>query len=248
MDSKLPKKLSTYEPCKESTVEFRFETDIPSDAIIGIVFGKLKDRYQGPKELPIMQLPKNIRDNDINLLYAPHYIMENEIYQINIGPKVFAIISKMPYIGWRDYSTEIGKILGTLDESDLFREITRVGVRYINFFESSHDILNPKNINLSIETPFDENNSNSTYTTLIKFENFSNLLKIQTDCSIIMQNKNFNGSIVDIDTFQNYENKKFDLTEMLDKVTEAHNVEKKIFFKLLTKNFIDEILGAEYAE
>lgn len=248
MDVKLPKRLSSYEPCKEATVELRFTSNIPSEAILGFVFQKLQDRYGPPKSLPIMQLPQNIRESDPNLKFAPYYIMENDSFQINIGPKVIAIINRAPYIGWQNYYSEIENVLTALASIPLFKTISRLGVRYINFFDQSFDMTDPRNINIHWESPFKNDSSNTSYSTLVDLKDFTSLLRLQSNSTVLLNNKQHNGTILDIDTYKNFPNTGYDNEIFQELIQQAHLVEKEIFFTLLTPKFIDEKLGAIYAD
>lgn len=245
MDEKSPIKLSGYVPCRESTVELRFTSDIPSEAILGFVFQKLQNKYSTPKSLPIMQLPQDVRERDPNLRFAPFYIMENESFQINIGPRVLAIINRTPYVGWEKYYSEIRSILSELANIGLFKTITRLGVRYINFFDATFDMLSLDNIKLVVKSPFD-NFSNTSYTTLVNVDDFTSMLKLQADSTIIMQNHQYQGTVIDIDTFKNFQDTVFDIENVLELFNRAHRIEKKVFFSLLTEKFKTETLGAEY--
>ncbi len=245
MHKQLPIKLTKYIPCRESTVELRFNNDIPTETIAGFVWNELND-YTPPKSLPVMQLPKDIRERDPNLKFAPYFVMEKGNIQINFSSRVFAIINKGPYIGWSVYYKEIDSIIKRLSKISLFKTISRIAVRYINFFEKKDNILNTENLNIAVETPFQSDSRNISYSTIISTDEYINLLKIQLDCNIIMQNIKYNGTLIDVDTFQEYDHEKLENMQILDRITNAHNIEKKIFFNLLKKDFINDKLGGEY--
>jgi uncharacterized protein (TIGR04255 family) len=67
----LPKKISPC-PITEAIVELRFESDIPNDAVFGIVYQDFKTDYPVLEDLPILQLPESIRKQDKALHYKPY--------------------------------------------------------------------------------------------------------------------------------------------------------------------------------
>ncbi|MCP4392766.1 MAG: TIGR04255 family protein [Alphaproteobacteria bacterium] len=77
-------------------------------------------------------------------------------------------------------------------------------------------------------------------------DNFTSMLRLQADSAIIMQNKQYHGTVIDIDTFKNFQNSIFDINNIFELFSNAHQVEKKIFFTLLTDKFKTDTLGAVY--
>ena len=88
----LPKVISPC-PIIEAIVEVRFDASIPSDAIFGVVYNEFKNDFpKKPESLPITQLPEQIRNNEPNLLYKPHYRLSDSTFLLHVGQKVISII------------------------------------------------------------------------------------------------------------------------------------------------------------
>ncbi len=243
----VPVKLTKHTPCREATVELRFNSDIPAEAIIGIVYQKLKGQgYTAPKSLPIMQLPENIRKVDTNLRFAPYFIIGKGDIQISLGPRVLAIIHKGIYNGWSEYYNETNDVISSLSEISLFKNISRIAVRYINFFDKKDNLFNEKDLDFEVKMPFESNSANTSYSSIIQCDNYLSLLKVQLDCEIIINNLKTSGTLIDIDTFQEYKDDVFSEFQIKDKIIKAHNIEKKIFFNLLKKDFVVNKLGGIY--
>ena len=67
-----PKKITPC-PIIESVVEIRFDSAIPAEAIFGVVYNAFNDIFPNkPINLPILQIPEQIRNSDPNLQYKPH--------------------------------------------------------------------------------------------------------------------------------------------------------------------------------
>jgi len=57
---KIPKKIDPC-PIVEAIVEIRFDSNLPGDAIFGVIYNQFKEDYPKFTKLPILQLPEAIR-------------------------------------------------------------------------------------------------------------------------------------------------------------------------------------------
>lgn len=239
-DIRIPKKI-TPDPILESVVELRFKTNLPSDAIFGMLYNKLNEMFPNSYEsLPILQLPEAVRLQDKNLEFSPHHKFKNENFQVNIGPKVIAIISLKPYSGWKAYFSVIESIIKYVIQQNFIQEVSRIGVRYIDFFEEINifDHLKFKMDGF----PFPS--KQSSYTTAFQYEKFMTNLQVSNSSQILIKNKVCNGSIFDTDTYIET-NIPVNKSDILDIISNAHTIEKKIFYSLIKDSFI-QTLNPEY--
>lgn len=236
---KIPKRI-TPDPILEAVVEFRFIATIPTDAIFGLVYSKLLQDFPDYEALPILQLPEVVRNNDLNFEFAPHYKFKNERYQINVGPKVIAIINPNPYSGWNDYYDVIQKIIKDLAALNFIKTITRIGVRYIDFFDKIN-IFDHLEFNV-VNFPF--SSDQTSFATTFLHDNFITNLQVSNANQILVNGDQFSGSIFDSDTYIE-EAIEFDQSEILKVINSVHNLEKKIFYTLIKNEFI-ATLNPEY--
>jgi uncharacterized protein (TIGR04255 family) len=228
---KLPLSINPC-PIIEAIFEIRFETSFPGDAIFGIVFNQFKDEFQNVKQLPILQLPAAIRNQDPKLKFSPHYKIKKDNFIIQIGPNVFSLTNIKEYSGWKVFSEKIFDTYNKVAELNLIKEQIRTALRYINIlpainvFEKSNlginlneKSLGANQINLTAEIPYEHGASN------LKLVNFA---------EAVFENQTAKGSIVDIDTHVQHEN--FD--NFKDAVECAHTAEKELFFNLLEQEFL----------
>ena len=130
----LPKQITPC-PINQAVVEIRFNSTLPPDAVFGVVYNKLKDSYKTAEQLPILQIPEAVRNNDSNLLYQPHYKLTKDYYALQVGPKVISIaITDQKYTTWDSYYEEIQDVFKKIKEVDFISNVLRVGLRYINIF------------------------------------------------------------------------------------------------------------------
>ena len=128
-------------PIVDALIEIRFDTKVNPSAVFGLIYGVLMQKYPGQViNLPILQLPEAVRNSDPALKYKPLYRIVNENVIIQIGPDVLSISSVIPYIGWESFKEHAAEIIRQVITADIINRVSRLGHRYINFFESN--ILN----------------------------------------------------------------------------------------------------------
>ena len=91
----IPKKLNPA-PLLISAINIKFDSDIPTEAIFGILYQNIQSRL-GTFEsfpMPIINIPLEIRENDDNLKFMPLYTLlnKNKQYSLQIGGKIASIV------------------------------------------------------------------------------------------------------------------------------------------------------------
>jgi len=228
---KLPKKITPC-PIVDSVLELRFATSFPHDAIFGIVYNAFKTQYPKYESLPILQLPEPVRKADPNLKFKPYYRLSNDKFVIQIGADVTTISSYPEYSGWDVFKQEISTFFNTIKALSIIEDVSRIGIRVINFFPKA-DIFQEAKISLTIS---DEPiiSQKTLLTTEYAYEhNIKSTLNISNDAMINL----VKGSIIDIDTFCEY-NKEFNVSNILTEIETIHIKEKTLFFSLLKDDFL----------
>jgi len=229
--NRLPKKISPC-PILEAIFEMRFDSNLPEDAIFGVLYNKFQDEYQNVEPLPILQLPQVVRAQDPNLIYAPHYKLSNENTVIQIGPKVFSLANVGEYAGWDRFSEQIQSIYNKIEETKIVFTVNRIALRYINIFEDTNILLGT-NFKASLG---DEslNDQKINFAAEISSSNSISQLKIINSAEAIISGRQIKGSIIDIDSAVNLQN--FDT--FLSAIECSHIEEKTLFYKVLGQDFI----------
>lgn len=141
-------------PIVDAIVELRFEATVPSQVVAGLLYNSLiQEGYGDFEELPITQLPSNVKDEDVNLRYSAHYRMKTANYLVSVSQRVIGIAAicygDNEYQGWVSYKQEVEKVLGVLRELQIVDSFSRIGVRYINLFQTEN-IAEKLNIKLDV--------------------------------------------------------------------------------------------------
>lgn len=227
------------DPCPiiDALVEIRFSTKIHPNAVFGLFYNALQDDFEKVENLPILQLPETVRSSDPNFQFKPHYRITSKDFVVQIGPEVITISSFPQYVGWISFSDKIFDILSKVEKVSIIKDIQRIGIRYINFFED--DIF--KNINLNVnlvDTPIAYKN------TVIRTEFEQDAYKSTLQIANNANNNGRFGSIIDIDTFiasgiEDFFRNKEEL------INNGHDKEKELFFSLLKEDFL-KTLNPQY--
>lgn len=234
----LPKKISPC-PIIEAIFEMRFDSNLPDDAIFGVIYSKFRDEYSKVEQLPILQLPQVVRAQDPNLVYAPHYRLRNGNTIVQIGPKIFSLANVGEYIGWDSFSELIQNTYRKVEETSVVSYLNRVALRYINIFDGIN-ILDGANFKASIGGQ-NLSRERINFSAEITSEQSVSQLKIINSAEAVVSGKKVNGSIIDIDSAVDIHN--FDT--FTSAIEYSHNEEKKLFYKVLGEEFT-KTLNPEY--
>jgi len=231
---KLPLSINPC-PIIEAIFEIRFDSSFPGDAIFGIIFNQFKDEFQNVEQLPILQLPAAIRNQDPNLKFSPHYKIKKDNFIIQIGPNVFSLTNIKEYCGWKVFSEKIFDIYNKVLELGLIKKQFRTALRYINILPDIN-VFEKSNLGIKLnDKTLGANQIN--FTAEIPYKHGASNLKLINFAEAIFENQATKGSIVDIDTYVQQE--KFD--NFKDAVECAHRAEKELFFNLLEQEFLNTL-------
>lgn len=238
----VPKRITPC-PIAESVIEVRFDTDFPADAVFGVIFERVKANYPKLIRLPILQLPAPILASDLELKYKPHYrLVSKDKTAVQIGPRTISLVASGEYPGWVAYSEKFRDLISLTEKAGVIKTITRLGLRFINFFEGQN-VFEKITLNLRTnDTPFE---SDELYIrSVIKLNGFNNTLQISNGAKWKVGNGEKKGSIIDIDVVKIGTLGLKDVAEAT--LEQAHAVEKRIFFGLIKDDFLKNSLKPEY--
>ena len=238
-------------PLVETICEIRFNTNIPSEAIIGVVFQSVSSLLNDPKivNLPLSQMPIEVRSNIPDIDYQQLYQIKSDNFVIGVGAKVVTFSQRKPYTGWSIYSKFILDAINKLISCNLFDEITRVGLRYINILDDS--LLKVSNFKLSYSGK-EVTNETTSMTRLEERINDSLILVFNLNNNILVgvnQQKPKKASMIDIDVIQEISIPliKDNGQVLVSSFNKLHDMVNQRFFDLLNDSFLNS-LGPMYVE
>lgn len=225
-------------PVKNATLELRFTSSEPFEAMFVGIYNALADLFNGKIYEPLgaKNIPLEIREKNPALKYAPDYQVKWDNYVFRIGPNVICITNEECYNGWIEFSSVIERIITIALPH--FKTIERVGLRYISFFEDKN-IFDNAYVKISIS---DESILGQTlYNSLghqFEYDGFLCLVQLNNNSILATDGQNKSGSLVDVDISQiNIASDK-----VLSLIPNAHTVEKLVVANILTTEFIDSLI------
>jgi uncharacterized protein (TIGR04255 family) len=235
----IPKVLKNP-PIVEAVCELRFSQSnkMPSDIAASNVFAAINSEgYSPPTQLPIMQLPADVRALDKNLVYASYYRMSNNDFSIQFGPRAILISMNLPYKGWDIFYNEIKNIITNVLSSSSIVLIERVGLRVINFFD--FDVIEETEIKWSNKPSYDTTQYNHSVVYTKPSLDIKARLQIANNSNFEKDNTTRHGSFIDIDAYSEKVISK-DLGSVLFTINNLHDFEKEIFFTTLKDSLINK--------
>ncbi len=230
----LPTRISPC-PIVDAALEIRFVTSQSWSVLAGLFFALVRERYTSQVDLPLQQLPEEVRRQDSSLTYLPLVQFYSDSFLIQLGPRVVSL-NALPrrYPGWTAVASEISWLLKTIEHGGLIKEAERLGTRYIDFFADDifpHLILRSQ----IADTPFQPREL--MLTTVLRRTPFTARLLIANNAVVGQQADAKTGSILEVDVWVGALD--FDLFKNgRDRFAEAHAIVKQTFFGLLTPEFL----------
>lgn len=235
--NKLPIKTNPC-PIQEAILEIRYSSEYPSEAILGMFYGKIGGFFEGkPISLPILQLPEAIRRQDPELKYKAYYQFKKGNHTLNIGPDVLTFTTNTPYSGWEDWSGFFYEVLAKSIEANVISNVERIGLRYINHFQGNIFEKTHCEVDLIGKKLSDESTNLRTEQ---MDGDFIKVLQIGNSVTLIKGDKSISGSVVDIDILLNIKNTNHFLENYKEVVESTHFKEKELFFSLMKETFLEE--------
>lgn len=233
----LPLKIRK-EPYIDTTVEIRFESEIDKSAVFGVVYFALKDTYTRVEQLPMPTLQFDEANSFNGLSLAAHFRhrIYSEKFNLQISGDSISIHCNEAYWGWTEYSKEILRVISIIKEIKIIRKITRLGLRYINFFPDNVNIFK----NLEMRLAFSKKDISDYPASIRVFlpeDEFVTQLQIANLTEVERKGETVIGSVIDIDTI--CDTSSIDFFTLYDQlINKAHQIEKNIFFDLFTDEYL----------
>jgi uncharacterized protein (TIGR04255 family) len=224
----------------DSIVEIVFDSTIPSQALVGILFQEFSHELTQIDNLPILQVPVEFREQNPDLMKQPNYRMHGENFSISLGEGLMSVgtvidRNEKQYPGWRVYGNFANRVVDFLIKHKYANNLSRISVRYVNFFDTTgladkfhvgvnvagNEIASP-HLNIYYEQDIDG--------TLVKVQ----IAGDATVANAYIPNTQARGSIIDITA--NKLNSNIDQTKVNETIKKLHDCVEKLFFDVMKKD------------
>lgn len=237
LPDRLPLRISPC-PIVEAIFEARFVSNEPWATMPGLLFGQIRERYREQVNLPLLQLPEQIRAQDPALTHLPLLQFRGEAFLVQLGPRVVSLVTKpRQYPGWAAIVDELGWLLPRVRAAGFVREAERLGVRYIDFFAG--DVFPHLRIGVQIDgAPLQ--NQQVDLTTVLRFGRISARLQVTNGAIVASPGGPQVGSVLDLDTWVGPFGAEF-FERGVDRFGELHDTVKRVFFGLLKPDYLKQL-------
>lgn len=244
---KIPKKI-TPDRIKDSIVEVRYNSKIPFEAIIGILYQSMVPQYTytnrplGRQQFPL-PVPPTI-SQEITLSLGGVNLFSNDKIKVQLIPNSIVFNCVGDYIGWIDFKAELEKILSIFIKSIKVDSFTRIGIRYITEYPNL-DLVDCVKFNFTFGMA-ERKSEKYSFKTEFKLDDYRVILSLNNKLPVVKEaNKSPDPiSIIDLDLIKE-ETFKSDLKTLMGKLDNMHSKEKEVFFNLLKEDFLKS-LNPEY--
>jgi len=244
MATNLPARLNK-EPLIDAIFEVRFTSQIPASIILpGILYNNL-DGDKKLDSLPVAQVPKNVRDADPNLRYAPLSRIDWTIFFISISDYSVLISCKYPYCGWKQFKPAIDKLIAILDESGIIDKVERYSMKYIDLIPSQEIQQKVAMINFDVSIANHKLEKEQFHLRIeIPSNDFVHAVQVVSTAQVVLHNGiQMEGLLIDIDTFvaQFNDSLKSLRKDLLDRLEAIHLANKTMFFNCLRPDALKQL-------
>jgi len=244
MDNNLPIKLSK-EPLLDAVFEMRFSQTVSASSILPGIFYNELEGEKTIEQLNISNVPKQIRDNDPNLRFAPIVKITWNKFLLLIGDNNVIIGCKMPYPGWVSLKPTILRIVDILNGVEAIQRIQRYSLKYVDLipYTNLKDQIAAVNLNLQLAQHKLENEIFQLRIE-IKKDGYVNSIQIVSSAVVTLsdQKTKKEGLVIDIDTIcitdLKFTNFAVDLQAKLENI---HSMNKLMFFSCLTPETLTDL-------
>lgn len=229
-------------PIIDSVCEFRFQSSQP-ESVIPVLIANHLGVAKSLRNLPILQIPENIRKQDPNLKYVPLQETQVDGFLVKLSGTTANVSSKIPYVGWEEFCSITDKVIRGASACDPELKYEQIIHRNINFFPNL-DIL--EKLKLKIEDPVDMEPLSFDYVKVFAGENGLKVkVSILNNASAMVSPDDpenlQRGAVIDIEAFWQRPEAETEVNSM-QILRECHDLGKKVFFDLLTDEFITEMV------
>lgn len=237
---KIPTKLGKS-PINQATISIYYESNFPDTALFGLLFKFFSDKNCHAEEMPLLQIPKQIRENDKNLKYQELYrwikdVDNNTHYVFGIGSNIIRFIVSGKYESWNDWKSFFTPILDAIKEKGIVKSVSNISLRYCDVFNK--DYIPDFNLEVKLFSQL-ITGQNISINTSFDFKDIKINLKIGNTVFVNGVQKE-NSSIIDIDCvkaenlnseefFKNYQNI----------IENSHLTNKQVFFSLVNEKLLN---------
>ena len=210
------------------------------------MYPRLKDRFPKVQRTPFSQFAGIL--DDPNLRYQPRLLLQGDNLRVQIGDRAIALVCVKPYVGWKAFRPLILELVDLVSTSKVVKETERISLRYLNLLEGRTPAqqFSLVHYNASLGRGKYKLSDYLTYTrTEIEKDGLINIVELGANSVVQTPTGSIQGLYLAVDSI--YNSPPNFLANPEPHVEKVHNVEKSVFFDVLTEETI-EAMGPKWQE
>ena len=238
----LPVRLAK-EPMVDAIFEVRFNSTTPVSSVLpGVWFSKLAG-VEGVENLPLGQLPFDVRSTDPQLKHLPITRLRWKGLLLLVGDHMAAVACRMPYPGWFEFRAAIIEAFGHLSDLPFISDIERWSIKYVDLFDQS-DVPALEKLNVDIRVGGTKLVDQAvSLRAQIEADGFDHGVQVATGASVhILDGPARSGTVLEVDSIKS---ETLPVAEFIGRLPEAadaiHAANKRIFFACLSERGLKEL-------
>ncbi|MEZ5499990.1 MAG: TIGR04255 family protein [Steroidobacteraceae bacterium] len=241
----VPKKLK--DDCiQEAIFEIKFKAELERERLIGRLSDYAEYSAFEVRRLPVGDIPQALFDSDPNLAYLPTLELvpnEQRSFVVRVGPRVVSYHKMPPYGGWAGLQPKLSKLVEVLFEKAGKLEVTRLGLRYMNVLNKRlHAIQGVSELDLKIGIAGQSVESDLNLSLIVDDPPlFVSKVLVATPRFLTNQLPDGSNVFIDVDVFSPPDRRFSDQEDVVQWLTQAHEIEKREFFHLLRRETIEAL-------
>lgn len=242
MMTRLPIRLQN-DPIVEAVFELRFAGVGPSvaDVLQGALFPPLKDRFPKVVRTAFSAVPEPVVAANPNFRYQPRLQLQGEHGSVFVGDHNIVVASRKPYPGWTEFRALILEVLQHVNGAAVTGETERFSLKYVNVLPVAAGApasAQFKMVQYSATLGALRLTDLATHTrTQFERAGLTNLVELTANAAI--KSPPAIGLLLSVDTICD-DAKDFWVTYPAG-IEKLHDVEKDIFFEILTSETIEKM-------
>lgn len=239
MQKKSPNKISP-DNIKSAIVEVRYVSKVPFDLVAGLLYKLFLEKNFEYTVRPMPNVPLTLSGapQSFNIKVGNQNIYHNSKITIVVRPNSFAFTWNGAYQGWEEYLSEIEKALLLIDNGQVITSFARIGVRYISEYPNTN-LQDCVLFGFSFNQP-DVKSKSYQFKSEFERGDYAVLLSLNHNQQQVIADEHkittVIASTIDIDIIRKLETNS--VVDLLNVLSEAHQIGKDLFFGILKPDFL----------
>lgn len=235
----LPTKI---DPCTiiDTVLEIRFESEISWSLLPGIFSLAIKNDFEKVVTLAVNEVPESVRQSEPKLQFQPHLEFLAHDCKVRLGPKLMSLNFSADYPRWSVVRQKMHGLVESLKTVFESFKITRLGLRYVDFFDGEFS----PNLRLAVKID-EETIAPPALTTVMILQKDIFTCRIEMHSKAKKQNHPTDGTVLDVD-ISTKGDQCGTLADCLTWYDKAHLLNKKVFFGLIKEDVLKNQFNPVY--